>query len=162
MATVYPSWKVSTEGSMLAFETSRRVAQEQIETRVHASCDQLCRILGGLNKAHHVRERKQQGRKKQRENRVAEREGDGTSRQGERRRKMGRRLQKEDSEMKLEGREGRSPCAFSSLSCSMAFGEVFSVLYLCCHGNSLDSRENLEKTRSRWIAQREGEEKRAA
>ncbi|KYN02620.1 hypothetical protein ALC62_06419 [Cyphomyrmex costatus] len=48
-----------------------------------------------------------------------------------------------------------------SLFCPVAFGEVFSVPYLCCHGNSLDSREELEKTRSRWITQRERGKKRA-
>lgn len=75
---------------------------------------------------------------------------------------MGRRWLKKDNETtKLGGREGEESLRFPpSLSCPVAFGEVFSVPYLCCHGNSLDSREELNKTRSRWIARKEKERKR--
>lgn len=58
-------------------------------------------------------------------------------------------------------REGEESLRFPpSLFCPVAFGEVFSVPYLCCHGNSLDSREELNKTRSRWIARKGKERKR--
>ncbi|EGI61768.1 hypothetical protein G5I_09885 [Acromyrmex echinatior] len=58
-------------------------------------------------------------------------------------------------------RARRKESFLPSLFGPVAFGEVFSVPYLCCHGNSLDSREELEKTRSRWITQRERGKKRA-
>lgn len=57
-------------------------------------------------------------------------------------------------------RARRKESFLPSLFCPVAFGEVFSVPYLCCHSNSLDSREELEKTRSRWITQREKGKKR--
>lgn len=185
----------------------RRVAQEQIETRV--TCDQLCRILDGLNKALHVciqpfwvilpspppftprtpllphcsqlssqrvtrsvalepRE-KATGRKNREYRRKRRRWNESTGRvllifsniwsARRRRRERGRRSPKKDSETKLEGREGRSLCVFFPPH-PVRWPSVFSVLYLCCHGNSLDSREKSEKMRSRWTAQRGGEEKR--
>lgn len=51
MAT-YIRWKVSTKGSMLAFETSGRAGADRDTST--CSCDQLCRILGDLNEALHV------------------------------------------------------------------------------------------------------------
>lgn len=76
--------------------------------------------------------------------------------------KDGKEIAKEGQRDEAERARRKESLRFlPSLSCAVAFGEVFGVPYLCCHGNSLDSREELEKTQSRWIAQREGEEKRA-
>lgn len=54
MVTVHPSCKVSTGGSMLAFSRRRVGSGRAGADRDTSTCDQLCRILGGLNKALHV------------------------------------------------------------------------------------------------------------
>lgn len=208
MATVHPSWKVSTGGSMLAFETSGRAGADRDTST--CSCDQLCRILGGLNKApprvhstlpshpilfipraryfplivatlfstcdakYRTGAERESNREEKREDRIAVREGDGTSRQGESywffrtsdRRDEGDERWGGDCRRRIARRnwKGEKEGVFAFSSISVLFDglqwSLQSVLYLCCHGNSLDSGEKFEKTRSRWIARREEDEKR--
>lgn len=71
------------------------------------------------------------------------------------RKRMDRRSPKKDSEKLAEGeRREIRPFFFPFFSFPVAFGGDFGVSYLCCHGNSLDSRA--ERTNNSGRGKTEG------